>query len=59
MSEFDTLRLVALLMVAGLVFPGFLYAMKKLNASDRLRNVALWLGIAIIVAALYQFFGLN
>ncbi|MEH6405100.1 MAG: hypothetical protein V7750_17115 [Sneathiella sp.] len=57
MNEFDALRLIALIMIAGLVFPGFLYAMKRLKASERSRNLALWLGIALIVAVLYQFFG--
>ncbi len=57
MSEFEILRLVALLMAAGLVLPGFLYTMKRAKKGSMLRNVALWLLIAVIIALAYSYFG--
>ena len=57
MDQFSILQLVALVMCAFLVLPGFLYYTRKSGSSVLLRNIALWLGIALIVALLYQFFG--
>ncbi|GEM_PF-1404885 len=57
MDQFSILQLVALVMCAVLIFPSFLYYARKSGSSVMLRNIALWLGIALIIALLYQFFG--
>ncbi|MBL4906940.1 MAG: hypothetical protein JKX94_05755 [Sneathiella sp.] len=54
MSEFQILQLVALIMVAGLVLPGFLYYTKKAKKGAILRNIAIWLVFAIVAAIAYR-----
>ncbi len=57
MGEFQILQLIALLMVAGLVLPGFLYYAKRSGKGTLLRNIAVWLMIAFLIAVLFKFFG--
>ena len=57
MTQFQILQLVALLMVLGLVLPGFLYYAKRTGKGALLRNVAIWLGVALVIALLYRAFG--
>ena len=55
MQDFQWLHLVYLLGVMILVGPAFFYAIR--NRSQALKNVAIWLAIAVAVAALYMVFG--
>lgn len=57
MTTPQILQLVFLLMVLGLVFPGFIYYMRNSPKSAILRNIAIWLGLALIIAFLYKTFG--
>ncbi|MCR9212639.1 MAG: hypothetical protein NXI13_02895 [Proteobacteria bacterium] len=57
MTEGQILQLVALLMVLVLVFPGFLYYTRNQPMASTLRNIAIWLGLALIAAFLYNLFG--
>lgn len=59
MGEFQILQLVALLMAAGLVLPGFLYYAKRSGKGTLLRNIAIWLLVVFVIAVLYKFFGPN
>ena len=57
MSEGQILQLVALLMVLGLVLPGFLYYTRRAGKAALLRNIAIWLALALVIAFLYKTFG--
>ncbi len=57
MGEFQILQLIALIMVAVLVFPSVRNVMKRSSGSAILRNIAIWLGLFAVVALLYQFYG--
>lgn len=57
MDQFSVLQLIALVACAALVLPGFLYYARKSGSTVLLRNIALWLGIAVVIALLYIFFG--
>ncbi|MAL79973.1 MAG: hypothetical protein CMN55_12810 [Sneathiella sp.] len=57
MAEGQILQLVALLMVLGLVLPGFLYYTRRAGKAALLRNIALWLAAALVIAILYRTFG--
>ena len=57
MSEGQILQLVAMLMVLGLVLPGFLYYTRRAGKAALLRNIAIWLALALVIAFLYKTFG--
>ncbi|MZR30980.1 hypothetical protein [Sneathiella litorea] len=57
MVEGQILQLVALLAVLILVLPGFLYYTRRSGKAVLLRNIAIWLGVALVVAFLYKTFG--
>ncbi|MEH6525231.1 MAG: hypothetical protein V7723_04100 [Sneathiella sp.] len=57
MSEGQILQLVALVMVLGLVLPGFIYYSKRLTKGAVLRNIAIWLALIFAAAVLYRVFG--
>lgn len=57
MTEGQILQLVASIMVLGLVVPGFLYYSKRTGKGTLLRNIALWLAVAVVIALLYRVFG--
>lgn len=56
MAEGQILQLVALLMVLGLVLPGFLYYTRRTGKATLLRNIAIWLAAAVVIALLYRMF---
>ncbi|MCF8467789.1 MAG: hypothetical protein K9G33_10345 [Sneathiella sp.] len=57
MTQFQILQLAALLMVLGLVLPGFLYYAKRAGKGALLRSIAIWLAVALVIALLYRTFG--
>ena len=57
MAEGQILQLVALLMVLFLVLPGFLYYTRRAGKATLLRNIAIWLAVALVIAFLYKTFG--
>lgn len=57
MTEGQLLQLVALIMVLGLVFPGFLYYTRHTSMASVLRNIAIWLALALVAAFLFSIFG--
>jgi len=57
MTTPQIMQLVFLLAVLFVVFPGFLYYTRNTSMAGILRNIAIWLGIALIIAFLYQTFG--
>ncbi|WP_169544929.1 hypothetical protein [Sneathiella aquimaris] len=57
MDEFSVLQLIGLFMAFFLVLPGFVYHVRRTGMNGLLKNVALWLGIAVVIALLYQYFG--
>ncbi|MBO0334495.1 hypothetical protein J0X12_12780 [Sneathiella sp. CAU 1612] len=57
MSEGQILQLVAMVMVLALVLPGFLYYTRRTGKAVLLRNIAIWLAVALVVAFLYKTFG--
>ncbi|MAZ04599.1 hypothetical protein [Sneathiella sp.] len=57
MAEGQILQLVALLMVLFLVLPGFLYYTRRAGKAALLRNIAIWLAVALVIAFLYKTFG--
>lgn len=57
MTEMQILQLVALLMMAILVVPGFIYFTRRAGMAASLRNLAIWLAIALVIALLYRTFG--
>lgn len=57
MTEGQILQLVGLIMVLFLVLPGFLYYTRHQPMATILRNIAIWLGIALVAAFLYSLFG--
>jgi hypothetical protein len=57
MEEGQILQLVALVMVLGLVLPGFIYYSKRLTKGAILRNIAIWLALIFAAAVLYRVFG--
>ena len=59
MTQGQILQLVALIMVLGLVLPGFLYYARGTSKAALLRNIALWLAVTLVIAFLYRTFGGN
>jgi hypothetical protein len=57
MTSDQILQLVAMIMVLVLVLPGFIYYTRNSSKSAILRNIAIWLGLAVVVAILYRTFG--
>ncbi len=57
MSEGQILQLVAMLAVLFLVLPGFLYYTRRAGKAALLRNIAIWLALALVIAFLYKTFG--
>lgn len=57
MAEGQILQLVALVMVLGLILPGFIYYSKRLTKGAVLRNIAIWLALIFAAAVLYRVFG--
>lgn len=57
MEEGQILQLVALVMVLGLVLPGFIYYSKRMTKGAILRNIAIWLALIFAAAVLYRVFG--
>ncbi|USG60011.1 hypothetical protein NBZ79_12565 [Sneathiella marina] len=57
MAEGQILQLVALVMVLGLILPGFIYYSKRLTKGAILRNIAIWLALIFAAAVLYRVFG--
>ncbi|MEX1036706.1 MAG: hypothetical protein WDZ54_12190 [Sneathiella sp.] len=57
MAEGQILQLVALIMVLFLVLPGFLYYTRRSGKAALLRNIAIWLAVALVIAVLYKTFG--
>lgn len=59
MTEGQILQLIALIMVLGLVLPGFLYYTRRTGKAVLLRNIALWLALFVGIAVIYRLFGGN
>jgi hypothetical protein len=57
MTEGQILQLVALVMVLGLVLPGFIYYSKRMTKGAILRNIAIWLALFVAAGLLYRIFG--
>jgi len=57
MAEGQILQLVTLFAVLALVLPGFLYYTRRSGKAALLRNIAIWLAVAVVIAFLYKTFG--
>ena len=56
MDGYDIARIVALVMV-GVLLIGPAFISTNLRLSVFLRNLALWLGIAVVISLLYRWMG--
>ena len=56
MSEDQLLKLVALIMVVFLVAPGFLFYTRRGGSKAALRNIAIWVIIALVAAIGFSIF---
>jgi len=54
MSDWETSRLIYLLLLLVVIAPGVLWLNRQ--RGQLLRNVAIWLAIAAVIALAYQFF---
>lgn len=59
MDNFEISRLVYLILALVLIFPTFLYMMRGQSSNTILKQVALWLIIAVGIGLIVKFFDLQ
>lgn len=59
MENFEISRLVYLILALALIFPTFLYMMRSQNSNTILKQVVLWLIIAVGIGLAVKFFELQ